>query len=722
MAAPAFGTSGTYGQTSGGNPATSIGLAVPASVAADDIIVAMIFLDGATAQTITAPTGFTEATDSPAQAANHGGRVFWKRATGADSGTYTFSWGTSQYAEGQAHRFTGAITTGDPFDVTVSAVDNAFVSTSPAVSDTTTVADTLLLHVATNWSGGTWTAPSGFTKRMQGGFNVATLSDKAQAASGATGSVTATCSGTDRMTAWLGALKPAAGGTTHEAQASPTTTATITADATVSRYPLVETRSTGASAATNTTSHAITLPSGVQSGDLLVCTFSSDGNPTCTDNSSTWTKLGQASNSTIVTGAIFWKRATGSDALTITTSASEQSSHVVLRVSSAGDPTGTASNGSSTNSDPASHTTTSADILWIATRSGDSTVVATAAPVDYTGLQSQAAAGTGGASTNTAERKRTAATEDPGTFTSASEQWACWTLAIPYGSTTHTAVASVTATADRTVSAAADKPVGATTSSTATVTPVAQADKPVTASLTTTATVTADAEVGAAPVEIQASPTHAATVTPSASIEKPIVAAVSTAADVTATAQGERPADAGVTGTADISPAATTDKPIATTVTTTATITATASVVKGITATVSITATTTADATVGAAPVEAQAGLTVAVGLTVDTTTTKPLGANVLAAASITAMATVTKAIEAAVSAAAGITATGGMERNAQASLTTAATITAAAIIPGATVTPPERTHVVPAESRAYVVPTETRTLTVPADIRTGVG
>jgi hypothetical protein len=256
MAAPAFGTSGTYGQTSGGNPATSIGLAVPASVAADDVIVAVIFLDGATAQTITAPTGFTEATDSPAQADNHGGRVFWKRATGADSGTYTFSWGTSQYAEGQAHRFTGAITTGDPFDVTVSAVDNGFVTTSPAVSDTTTVADTLLLHVATNWSGGTWTAPSGFTKRMQGGFDVATLSDKAQAASGATGSITATCTGTDRMTAWLGALKPTGGSVTHEATASVTETATITPSATVEKPATASVTET----ASITTSASVTKP------------------------------------------------------------------------------------------------------------------------------------------------------------------------------------------------------------------------------------------------------------------------------------------------------------------------------------------------------------------------------------------------------------------------------------------------------------------------------
>ncbi|MDA3624265.1 hypothetical protein OU415_02385 [Saccharopolyspora sp. WRP15-2] len=197
--------------------------------------------------------------------------------------------------------------------------------------------------------------------------------------------------------------------------------------------PTVAARSTGRTTTTNTTSHAITMPSGIVVGNLLLVVFSSDGSPTCTASAG-WTKLGQASNGTAVTGAVFWKYAVGGDTCTVTTSASEQSSHVVLRITgTTGTPTGTAANASGTNSNPPSHSAlVLADHLWVATRSGDSTTVATAAPASYATLQSIAAAGTGGASTNTAERTVTASlTEDPGTFTSATAPWVSWTLAVP---------------------------------------------------------------------------------------------------------------------------------------------------------------------------------------------------------------------------------------------------------------------------------------------------
>src|SRR5690606_36955639 len=89
------------------------------------------------------------------------------------------------------------------------------------------------------------------------------------------------------------------------------------------------------------------------------------------------------------------------------------------------------SDGSSTNSDPPNLSLgASQDALWIATRAGDSTVVATAAPTNFSNLQTQAGGGTSGASSNSAERSFTGSSLDPGTFTSGSEQWVCSTLAI----------------------------------------------------------------------------------------------------------------------------------------------------------------------------------------------------------------------------------------------------------------------------------------------------
>jgi hypothetical protein len=200
--------------------------------------------------------------------------------------------------------------------------------------------------------------------------------------------------------------------------------------------PVVQARNSGRTTG-NATSHPITLPSGIVAGELLLVVFSCDGTPTILPPSD-WSLLGQASNGTVVTGAFLWKIAEGSDTLTITTSLLQESSHISFRISGVfvpGTVEGSSANGSSTNSNPPSHSMSllgSRGRLWIATRSGDSTVVATAAPADYTDLQTQAANTSGGASTNTAERTITGSseTEDPGVFTSTSEQWVSWTIGI----------------------------------------------------------------------------------------------------------------------------------------------------------------------------------------------------------------------------------------------------------------------------------------------------
>jgi hypothetical protein len=57
--------------------------------------------------------------------------------------------------------------------------------------------------------------------------------------------------------------------------------------------------------------------------------------------------------------------------------------------------------------------------------------VPTAIPTNYSSWTQYAAAGTGGASTSTAARQYEIQTEDPRTWTVATEEWVCWTLAIP---------------------------------------------------------------------------------------------------------------------------------------------------------------------------------------------------------------------------------------------------------------------------------------------------
>lgn len=222
MAAPAFGASGT---AKNGSTTSTVSLDVPDGVVADSLVIAVMFCDGAADRNPTL-AGWTEAENSPVLTTDHALHVLYHRATGTEStgGTYDFVLDSGTYNEGQAHRYDGVIASGTPFDAgTNSAVSNTGTSTSPAVTITTAGADRLLIHTATNWTGGTWTAPSGYTKRQQNGDGIATTSDLAQAVAGTSGSVTATTTGTGRSTAWLGALVPvggAAGGSTAR-QAQP---------------------------------------------------------------------------------------------------------------------------------------------------------------------------------------------------------------------------------------------------------------------------------------------------------------------------------------------------------------------------------------------------------------------------------------------------------------------------------------------------------------------
>lgn len=207
MVAPAFGAIGTQLQTTTANPA----VAVPSGVTADQIIVVDFFIDGAV--TVTGmPAGFAHAPDSPIAvppgSGSHSQVVAWKRATGADAGTYAFTLSSSIYVNAAASRITGCITTGSPWDDTDAAQSNALGTASPAVTVITTGTDRLLYWGATNWGGGLWTPPTSFTERRDSGDRVITSADLAQAAAGSSGAISGTCAGNDRRTAWLGALLP----------------------------------------------------------------------------------------------------------------------------------------------------------------------------------------------------------------------------------------------------------------------------------------------------------------------------------------------------------------------------------------------------------------------------------------------------------------------------------------------------------------------------------
>lgn len=240
-------------------------------------------------------------------------------------------------------------------------------------------------------------------------------------------------------------------------------------------FPTTVRRATLASSTSNANSFALTgltwnTNTAISAGDrvLWVVIVSVDGSPTLSESSGLWTPHAQTSEGGgAVTQRIFTQETLGAYAssampsLTVSSTANEQYSCVVLAFKSANGGKGlyfleaTAAQGSSTNSNPPSLSNgsgASRDITVVATRSGDSTTVATVAPGSYGNLQTATAGGTNGASTNTAERQITVASggsEDPGTFTSGNEQWVSNTVGVYEGVLLMTVAASTTPTMSR---------------------------------------------------------------------------------------------------------------------------------------------------------------------------------------------------------------------------------------------------------------------------------
>jgi hypothetical protein len=207
-------------------------------------------------------------------------------------------------------------------------------------------------------------------------------------------------------------------------------------------YPTIE--SVGQNSTSAGTSHAITLPSGVQTGDLLILVFATDGDNTIT-NWDTFTGLDSESNGTASFGAIGYRIATGSDACTIETSVSEPGSHVVYRIS--GHDSGQAPEASTVAEDttalpdPTGVTPTGGakDYLWIHACTWDRNRTVSAWNANFTLSRTyESGGGAGDCSVGISGRNENTTTKDPTYITiSASDQWIAWTVAVhPVSATT----------------------------------------------------------------------------------------------------------------------------------------------------------------------------------------------------------------------------------------------------------------------------------------------
>jgi hypothetical protein len=224
--APPAGTPPSFASSGNGTGGTgvSLSIAVPSGVSENDIILVPVWIDDlgtGVETTVTPPSGFSTAgSDGVSDTVTSPGyirlKVFYKRQTsatgaGETTGSYTFTLGnTVDYRTGFALRFTECITSGNPLNVTTKGDHTGDSNAGPvAVSMTTTVANTLLVWIATNWDANIADVPAGYTSALSNstdnGWRAATL---VQATAGATGTITSATTATSAWNTWFGALKP----------------------------------------------------------------------------------------------------------------------------------------------------------------------------------------------------------------------------------------------------------------------------------------------------------------------------------------------------------------------------------------------------------------------------------------------------------------------------------------------------------------------------------
>lgn len=192
-------------------------------------------------------------------------------------------------------------------------------------------------------------------------------------------------------------------------------------------FPTVQTRTTGASSAT-ATSHTVTLPATINSGDLLLIAFTCGGGTGTTvtwDNSTagTWTEIANNTQSTIVRGILLSKVADGTEdsaALSITLSVAAQVAWTIWRITGCQGGVEAIANSGATTTVTFSALTPSwgaDDNLWLAVGHINGTPTVSPYSNDYTNATRAAGSGTSRVTTESVERELNAASETPSAWT-----------------------------------------------------------------------------------------------------------------------------------------------------------------------------------------------------------------------------------------------------------------------------------------------------------------
>lgn len=192
--------------TSSTASSTTIVLNVPTGTSDGQQMLAVVGWAGGTGVAITPPSGWTliRRVDSTTVV----GEAVYRRTASSEPASYTWTLDTSTTNSGQMITYAG-VDTASPIDAE-NGQSNASSVNVTAPSITTVTANTMLVFVGGLAGAVTFTPPSGFTERTD--VNSGTIADKIQAATGATGTVTATASGAGLNIGFLIALKEAASG------------------------------------------------------------------------------------------------------------------------------------------------------------------------------------------------------------------------------------------------------------------------------------------------------------------------------------------------------------------------------------------------------------------------------------------------------------------------------------------------------------------------------
>jgi len=221
----------------------------------------------------------------------------------------------------------------------------------------------------------------------------------------------------------------------------------------MSIFPVIEQTTSGRDS-TAGTSHVITMPTDITAGELILVIFASSGNPGTINVSSSnmtwryttlWDESGDAYTFTCFIGYV---TSTGTKTLTLSTSTSEETVHIVYRLSGVnqydinGDgyldvngyfsTTSTSTLGTNANppTDNAYTLYGEQDYLFIVAAITENTV-ATIAPTNFSGLTTIASINPNNVALSTAYRAyRTGSTYDPGSFTTAYDNWMALTISV----------------------------------------------------------------------------------------------------------------------------------------------------------------------------------------------------------------------------------------------------------------------------------------------------